>query len=178
MSLSIFLTNIVKEEGITNEIIQMKEIFETGDKIEEHIKRNRNILNEIKKYNLEYNFCINMDGSIDWINYSDLNDLNNKYSTEIRDNIMTRFGLEIERLYIDFEQRLENGEVSDQTDFLVYVDGNMEIQIMEQIVELTYSESEDEELNDSETRLSIHQTSCEGGPYNPYSDECYCSYCN
>lgn len=103
MLLNNILTNLVKEKGISNIIIEMKENFELYDKITEHKNRNKNILNDIKCYKYEYNFIFDSNGSINKIFYSNLNEVHNKYGNDIRNNIMDVYGLEIERLYEELE---------------------------------------------------------------------------
>ena len=149
MSIEQFLTNLVKEEGISKTIIQMKESLELKDNIKEHIKKNRFVLNEIKKYDSGYGFCMGMNLEFDWIEYSDgLRLIDNQYSNDIRDFIRARFETPIREIYEDFERRIENGEIDEDIDLLVYVNKNMEIVIMEQHFQITLTESEatDEEL--------------------------------
>lgn len=155
MSLNNTLTNIVKEEGISNIIIEMKESIELSEKITEHKNRNKYILNQIKNYNYEYNFAFDDEGLIEDIFYSQLNQVFNKYSDEIKDNIMNIYGLEIERIV-------------QENEYISICVNNLDI-----IYEEENIRTEGVEYTEDGWPLS-----CEGFPYNDISCECYCNYCN
>lgn len=143
MSLELILTDIVKEKGISNIIIQMKESFELKDNIKEHIKRNNFVLNEIKQYDSGYLIYIGMNFEIDWIEYTDgLQSIENKYSDDIRNCIRARFETPVREIHEDFERRINNGEIDANFEFLVYINKNMEIIIMKQEYEINSTESE------------------------------------
>jgi uncharacterized protein YicC (UPF0701 family) len=161
-----FITDIVKEKGITSLINQYKKSFELEEKIKEHSEKFRHIHNSIRRRG-GMDLYIGMDNSIDEVSY-DLEPIHNKYSQEIFNNVYEQYNEKVFELYEQYMNIFEADDMEDCNHFVVYINNDYEIEIYSDDIDIN------EYFNRQETEEVIE---CTGFPYNPVTCECYCEYC-